>query len=229
MAIFSGPEIVNDGLVLHLDAANLRSYPGSGTTWSDLNTGGNNGELVNSPIYSNDFKGYFSFATNTLIKIPNDTRLDLQTVTVEVWFKTNALSQNGFLFEKGLVNTQYNLFFESNTLRWRHKRVGTAFVNTIGITTANFITTDKWYQVVATWQSGLQGVYINGVLVGSNTLTGVLDVNNRGMSLGAYGGFDGSRGYYLNGSISTCRVYNKVLTSIEIKQNFEATRSRYGV
>ena len=61
MSAYSGPEIANDGLVLALDAANPRSYPGSGTTWTDLSGNGNNGTLVNVPTYSNANGGSIVF------------------------------------------------------------------------------------------------------------------------------------------------------------------------
>ena len=57
MAFNYSPKIVTDGLVLYLDAANRYSYPGSGTTWSDISRGGNNGTLVNGPTFSTDGGG----------------------------------------------------------------------------------------------------------------------------------------------------------------------------
>jgi hypothetical protein len=52
MGFFRGPKIVTDGLILALDAASPRSYPGTGTTWYDLSGQGNNGTLVNGPTFS---------------------------------------------------------------------------------------------------------------------------------------------------------------------------------
>ena len=62
MAVFSGAEIVNNGLVLHLDAGNNRSYPGSGTTWYDLSGLNNNGTLGASTTF--DSSGYMNFGGN---------------------------------------------------------------------------------------------------------------------------------------------------------------------
>ena len=56
-----GKPIVTDGLVLCLDAANPKSYPGSGTTWTDLSGNGNNGTLVNGVGYNSDNGGSLSF------------------------------------------------------------------------------------------------------------------------------------------------------------------------
>ena len=226
MAPRYGPKIVKDGLVLALDAANPKSYPGTGTAWADMSGNGNNGTLTNGPTYNSTNLGFFQFVTDDHVVIPNSTALDTQTPTVEVWVKTNAISQNGFWFEKGSVNTQYALFQEGGTIKWRMNIGG---INNLSTTTATFMDTSNWYQVVGTYTSGSRKLYINGILVNSDTQTGTIATNANGMSIGVYGGFNGSRGYYYDGNLSSCRVYNRELTSSEIQQNFQAIRGRYGL
>jgi hypothetical protein len=228
MGIGYNPRIVTDGLVLCLDAANRKSYPGSGNTWTDLSGLGNNGELVNSPTYNSSNFGYFQFVTDDYARIQNNTALDTQTPTVEVWVKTNVTSQNGFWFEKGTVNTQYSLFQEGTVIQWR-QRLTSGTLTSLSTTTANFINTSNWYQVVGTFVSGSRRLYINGVQVNSDTLSGTIDTNAGGMSIGVYGGYNGSRSYYYNGNLSVCKVYNRTLSAAEIQQNFNAARSRYGI
>jgi hypothetical protein len=89
--------------------------------------------------------------------------------------------------------------------------------------------TSNWYQVVGTFTSGTRRLYINGVLVNSDTQSGTIDTNTNGMSIGVYGGFNGGRGYYYNGNIASVKVYNRELTASEIQQNFNANRSRFGI
>jgi hypothetical protein len=226
MSLAHSPSLVLPGLVLCLDAANSKSYPGSGTTWTDLSGNGNNGELVNSPTYNSSNLGYFQFVTDDYARIQNNTALDTQTPTVEVWVKTNATSQNGFWFEKGTVNTQYSLFQEGSVIQWRQRLTSGTLTN-LSTTTANFINTSNWYQVVGTFVSGSRRLYINGVQVNSDTLSGTIATNSGGMSIGVYGGYTGGRGYYYNGNLSVCRVYNRVLTAQEIQQNYNALKGRY--
>jgi len=226
MGIAYNTSVVRDGLVLHLDAANVKSYPGTGTTWSDLNGNGNNGTLTNSPTYNSSNLGHFQFVTNDFVAISNNVALDTQTPTVEVWVKTNATTQNGFWFEKGTVNSQYSLFQEGGNIQWRLNISG---IRTLSTPTATYMNTSNWYQVVGTYTSGTRRLYINGVLVNSDSQSGTIATNGGGMSIGVYGGFDGSRGYYYNGNLSNCKVYDKELTSQEISQNFEALRGRYGI
>ena len=228
MGVSYNTKIVTSGLVLALDAANRKSYPGSGTTWNDLSGINSSGELVNSPTYNSSNLGYFQFVTDDYVIIPNNTALDTQTPTVEVWVKTNATNQNGFWFEKGTVNSQYSLFQEGGNIRWRMNIGGITQLSTI---TSTYIDTANWYQVVGTYTSGTRRLYINGVLVSSDTQTGTIATNAGGMSIGAYGGYTGAggRSYFYNGNEAVCRVYNRALSSDEVSQNFNALRGRYGI
>jgi hypothetical protein len=89
MAASSGPDIVDSGLVLALDAADRNSYPGSGTTWTDLTGRGNTGTLTNGPTYSSANGGSLSFdgtddSVNTLLN------------------QTTAFGSSGFTFNLAL-------------------------------------------------------------------------------------------------------------------------------
>jgi hypothetical protein len=224
MGISYNPAIITSGLVLCLDAANRKSYPGTGTTWTDLSGNGNIGELVNSPTYNSSNLGYFQFVTDDYARIPNNTALDTQTPTVEVWVKTNATSQNGFWFEKGTVNTQYSLFQGGGLILWRMNIGG---ITQLSATTATYMNTSSWYQVVGTYTSGTRRLYINGIQVNSDTQSGTIATNSGGMSIGVYGGYSGGRGYYYNGNLAACRIYNRALSAAEIQQNYNALKSRF--
>ena len=226
MGVSYNTKTVTNGLVLSLDAANRKSYLGSGNTWNDLSGINSSGELVNSPTYNSSNLGYFQFVTDDYIRIPNNTALDTQTPTVEVWVKTNSTNQNGFWFEKGDVNTQYSLFQEGTTIRWRMNIGG---ITQLSTTTATYMDTANWYQVVGTYTSGNRRLYINGVLVNSDTQSGTIATNAGGMSIGAYGGYTGGKSYFYNGNESICRVYNRALSAAEVSQNFNALRGRYGI
>lgn len=229
MSLSHAPSIVRNGLILCLDAANSRSYPGTGTTWTDLSGNGNNGTLENSPVFNSANNGYFEFngtTSNRRIIIPNNTIMDTQTPSVEVWVKINSTGQFGFWFEKGVVNTQYSLFLENGNIRWRQNIGG---ITNLSFSASANMNTTSWYQVVGTYTSGSRILYINGNQVNSDAQAGTISTNNGGASIGVYGGFSGSRDYYYNGNLSICRVYNKALTLSEIRQNYNATKGRYGL
>ena len=203
----------------------------TGGGWADLIGNGNNGELVNGVRENSANGGSLVFdGVDDYISIPENSALNTQTPTVEVWVKTNATSQNGFWFEKGQVNTQYSLFQEGGVIQWRMNLDGS--VNNLSTTTATYMNTSNWYQVVGTYTSGSRKLYINGTLVNSDAQTGTIITNANGMSIGAFGGFNpggNGRGYYYNGNIASVKIYNRALTAAEIQQNFNATRGRFGI
>jgi hypothetical protein len=223
MALAHSPSIVTNGLVLCVDAGNPRSYSGSGTQWNDATSSGFNFTLTNGPVYSSSNLGSFTFdGVNDFASASDNTALNTQTPTVEVWVKTNATTQNGFWFEKGTVNSQYALFQEGGLIQWRMNIGG---VTNLSTTTASFMNTSNWFQVVGTYTSGSRILYINGVQVNSDAQTGTISTNASGMYIGSYN----SGGYYYNGALSICRVYNRVLSAAEVLQNFNAARGRYGI
>lgn len=221
MALQHSPSIVTNGLVLCVDAGNPRSYSGSGTQWNDAISSGFNFTLTNGPVYSSSNLGSFAFdGVNDFAVASNNTALDTQTPTVEVWIKTNALNQNGFWFEKGLVNSQYALFQEGTSIVWRQASLSQY------TTTATYLSTSNWAQIVGTYTSGDRRTYINGALVTQDAQTGTVLTNTSGMYIGAYGT---GTGYFYNGNLSIVRVYNRVLSATEVLQNFNAIRGRYGI
>ena len=227
MAFFRGPNLVTSGSVLILDAANTKSYPGSGTTWRDMSGNNITGSLTNGPTFNSANGGSIVFdGTNDSVIMADNSALNTQTPSVEVWIKTNATNQNGFWFEKGTVNTQYSLFQEGTNIVWRQdiNQEGTIIVSQY-TNTATYITTSNWAQIVGTFVSGDRRTYINGVLVNSDAQTGVVATNTGGMFIGTYGG----GGYPYNGNVAIVRVYNKVLSASEVLQNYNAQKSRFGL
>lgn len=235
MANLYGPRIVTDGLVFNMDFSNPKCYSGTGSYCYDLSGNSFQGTLVNTPTYTTDGTNkFFAFATNDYIKIPNSTLLNTHTPSVEVWFKTNSLSQNGFLFEKGHVNTSYSLFQNAgnSAFYWRHRSVlNYTLIDLVPGVASVGVNTTEWFQIIATKSSsGFKKLYINGVLKASynNTTYPNISVSNNGMSIGAYGGWDGSRSYYYNGNIAVVKVYTKELLQDEIIQNYNALKGRFG-
>ena len=101
--------IVTNGLVMSLDAGFRPSYPTTSTTWYNVSSNTNNGTLVNGPTFNSTNGGSISYdGSNDYVVLPNNTNLDSQEITMESWSSVNSVFQNGFLFEKGSVNTQYS-------------------------------------------------------------------------------------------------------------------------
>lgn len=224
MSFFHSPNIVTNGLVMCVDAANPRSYPGTGTSWYDISGGSLTGTLTNGVGYNSNYKGILTFdGTNDYVSFPNSTSLDSQTITMESWSNINSLFQNGFLFEKGQVNTQYSNFYNSD---------GTFYFRTMGLSNQDltfyipsYIAVNTWNHIVCTYGGGVKTIYLNGVQIAQTTgITGTISTNATGLFIGAYGP---GTGYFLNGKIAQSRIYNKALTASEILQNYNSTQQRF--
>jgi hypothetical protein len=178
---------------------------------------------ASSLTYAADGTFSFNGSSNSVI-FPENSIFNTQNPTIEVWVKTNALTQNGFWFEKGNVNTQYSFFQEGSNIQWRtHNGSG---IVTLSLSSSN-ITNTFYAHCVATIEGGSKKIYVNGVLKTSAAWSSTIPTNANGCSIGVYGGFNGSRGYYYNGLIGSVKVYNSGLTADEIAQNYQAQRQYY--
>ena len=221
MATKYSPKMVTDGLVLSLDAANTKSYPKSGTTWTDLSGNSNNGTLTNGPTFSGANGG-------SIVYDGVDDQVDLSlvssnvnNVTTEVWFKANTLPGDRGLFLNGSGGSSgYGLQFGACGT------VGTTLYVFFGGLNCNVVSygtlvTNTWYQSVytrTTSPSTLNILYINGISVSTNTSAN--PNSPTGVTLVGHSAY--------NGYISVVRQYNRTLSAAEVLQNYNATKGRFG-
>jgi hypothetical protein len=218
---------LSNGLVLNLDAGNTASYPGSGTTWTDLSGLGNNGTLMNGPTYSSAnggslvFDGADDYVNAGNANILNPGSMDY---TISIWMKTT--DNNGAIITKDIGSGsgfRFDLLagWDGNCLFWflDSTRHGSAYVYA-GYTATN----GNWHQIVGTLNRDSKKMtsYSDGSLWNLNTLTGFAEgtiTNNAPLLIGSF----------FTGSISNIRIYNRALSSSEITQSFNATKGRYGL
>jgi hypothetical protein len=227
MALSRGPKIVRNGLVLALDAADRNSYVSGSTTWNDLSGYNYNGTLTNSPTFSNTNGGIISFnGTSQYIDCGN-VLASLTSLSLEcfVKFGTQSTSFNGII-SKTLSNadgweirTGNGQTLTTTDLQFRYVGDNVA----LGFNTT--FTNGVWYHLMTTGRSGSQVVYVNGNQVNSGTSASTPSANTNSLVIGklAYAGL------YANMSLGYARIYNRVLTSTEILQNYNATKTRFGL
>ena len=217
--------IVQQGLVLNLDAGNPYSYAGAGTTIYDVSatalswTGSN-------VTYNSDPIKYFSYnGSNSWLQSSTSTAYDSQTITMECWCYPNTLSQEGFLFEKGSVNTQYSMFFESITNpNFVFRTMGTVSNQSLTFNPNTYLTVSAWNHIVCTYNGSSKIMYVNGVQVASVAASGTLPTGQVNQYIGRHTG-----GYFFNGRIAESRVYNISLSAAQVLQNYNATKGRFGL
>ena len=219
MAIGYNPLIITDGLVMYIDAANTRSYSGSGLTANGLGSA-IGGTLVNGVTFSSSNGGSFVFdGTNDYINFGNNAALYQSSGTISAWVKASSPG-SGF---RGIIARQgaYGLFYFDSVLvayDW-----GGNFTRSTGINIAD----NTWKNVAMTYQSGVTNgtkIYLNGVSVLTTTIT----ISNFPTDY-LYGGAEANASQFAACSASSFNMYSRVLTAQEIIQNYNATKSRYGL
>lgn len=228
MSLNHSPAIVTDGLVLCLDAANVRSYPKTGTAWTDLK-GDNNGTLTNGPTFSSANGGSLSFdGTNDHVNCGDNFSFlddpDANEFTITSWINGEA-GADGTIFSKAdNSNRMVQLFTHPSD--YVQIRVGGTIID------GNAIVTDgAWHNVGLRVRNDggtyKARIYVDGAsdssesAIGSTTVTADFLIGARRDS-----GNTGL-GYLFDGKIANCLIYNRALTAEEILQNYEATVGRY--
>ena len=208
------PTIVTTGLVMNLDAGNTLSYAGTGTTWTDLSGNGNNGTLINGTSYSSVNGGVMVFdGVNDSVLGNTNTLNNSQSFTTITWFSANQVIAEQHLTNlKATPPTQ--LYVAGGTIgTWDY-----------GSLSGGTILPNTWYMVVCTRDSSGAGkLYINGQYIATSTLKSYSA--NTQFVIGTFGG----GGYYFGGKIGMSQIYNRDLTLSEIQQNFNATKTRFGL
>jgi len=228
MGISYNTSTVRDGLVLHLDAANRKSYPGTGTAWNDVSGAGNNGTLVNGVAYSTDNKGTMTFdGVNDYANAGNLGSFFTQG-TISYWMNSSAVQNYRNPFSTKHLGLNEGIRFEQANSGQFYVVIGnTSNQYTINDYTLDaFITANTWYNVVLVWNTSTNNVvgYLNSIQKFNSTNT-YWATTLPSISIGS--GFDSGR--FFAGKISNTLIYNRVLTATEVKQNFEALRGRYGI
>lgn len=241
MSTIGGPNIIEDGLVMYLDAANTKSYPDTGTTWYDLSGNDNHGEVLNGEYYD----GYLRNSGNTsnffCVNIPNSTSLNSAfTTTTGGWTIEEIIWTNstnypeadaGSVISTNGYNTGYGFDWnhgtDISTFRFEQIGGGTADTPTISISSP-YNSYNTWRIRTMIWNraTNTNSLYINGVFinsVGTPNTTGQVIYDGGGISLGTLYGWK----HY--GRRAGLKIYNKVLTSTEILQNFNALKGRFNI
>ncbi len=233
--IIKANEVITDGLVMNLDAGNLISYIGSGTTWKDLTGTGNNATLTNSPTYNIDRKGYFTLnGSNQQATVTDNASLEPGSGdwTMEAWFNTAINSGSQCIlgkFNGGGASTavSYSIRLNSTSL---FAQIGDGTGTYINSTMFSF-STNTWYQVVYVYKGGSTKTletFINGKSKGTvtHTMNSILNSGNN-LYIGSYNNFEYPQTF--NGKIGNVKLYKKALSTTEITTNFNALRGRYGL
>ena len=236
MGLDHSPAIVTNGLAYYLDAANRRSYSGSGNTVYPI-SGNVNGSLLNGLGYSSSNNGVFTFdGANDSIDLGDNFDMGLSNFTICTYFRLSATTFLHGIFSKSIAAdaaSRYAVFIYNYGAGYKISTFmsngGASDVETPSVLT---VATNTWYHISAVYnRADKVYLYINGVLDSSATISQFQAVDfqsSYNSRIGSYGDASNNPNYFLNGSLSQFQIYNRVLTAQEILQNYNATKGRFG-
>jgi hypothetical protein len=232
MASIGGSNIVKNGLVLALDAANIKSYPGSGTVWRDLSGSNISGSLVNGPTFSSANNGVIVFdGTNDYVDINNKYNFTSgSSFSAQLWIyflnHSDRPTAAADIFGKGhfYANTWDIWLYNTHQISFETRG------NTTGITDnldTSALAINTWHNIAATYNNTAKSIYVNGNIVGTSNYPGPGDfTNGNNVYIGSRQG-DLSRS--LRGRVSTTCLYTRSLSASEVLQNYNTQKSRFGL
>jgi hypothetical protein len=225
MGAYGGPDIITDGLIFAVDAGSERSYPGSGTTATDL-AGTNTVALVNGVSYNPNQGGKWGFdGIDDYIYLNSGTAIVLNDFTITQWIQFPSSSTRmsigggnhqttpvdeyrGYIWFRSNVNPQEIRVTANNEAGAIFQVAGSLYLN-------------KWSQITATRSGGTYKLYVDGVQVDITRTGSTNDFSIRTI------GWSYSNSYAFSGSISNTLIYNTALTDAEVLQNYNAQKNRF--
>ena len=235
--MYTGPNIITNGLVLSLDSANRKSYVSGSTTWGSL-LGTYSGSLFQSCSFTtgapaafiNNITSYQSQSAYLTVT-PTLTFNDLDTYTMDFWVKMRSGVEATFQSLVGRNSTNPWLLISilsadgsSWTIRFRESTIGTYYIFN-NVTDYNIV--DNWTNITFTADASRNiSFYLNGAFRETQTVT----TSTQLISSRIMGGYSSGQNFYnLQGSMASTKFYNTVLTADQIAQNYNATKARFGL
>lgn len=229
-AIIMANSVVSNGLLLYLDSANLNSYIGSGTSWNNISGYNYGAVLSNGPTFSYTNVGTLtfdgvddSFTTSAFKTVTSGSNVNNDT-TNEIWYKWNGINQVKVITAVGNLSLAGYLGFIINNGAGSAGNLvtviyGGQYFSAIDTgTTSVTLVSGVWTQLVITKTSSICKFYKNGVFLGSTT-----------KSQSNYTTTSPYVSSTFAGGLGVCKLYNRALSDVEILQNYNALRARFGL
>jgi hypothetical protein len=217
-------------LLVYLDSGNPSSYPGTGSTWTDLEGGDDNATLFNSPTFSSSYQGILQFDDTSLEYATIPDLGNLSKWTVEAWFRLNspltgkvtAIVTNEF----DLVDKLNFSIGTNNAPTNRNISVG-FFDGSFRTTTGVVPQVGVWYQVVGTYDGSVVRQYVNGVASGGTVNYVGTPESGGEVRLMRRWDLTEIASNFVDGDLAIVKIYNTALSSSDILQSYNDTYTRF--
>ena len=225
MGCSSGPDIIQDGLVLSVDAASKRSYPGTGTTCTDLKNGFQ-GTLQNSPTFTSSNSGAFTFdGTDERILFTDDIAVDEATFLVWIKRSGDQAGYGGIVMTRGDGGSTTGLNFYSSTenLGYHWNDASSTWSFNSGL----LVPDGEWCMVALSVSSSGAVFYLYQNTGLSTTTIGTASHGSSNLNALEIGGDPFGGGRQFIGDLAMAHIYNRALSADEIRQNYLSTKERF--
>ena len=228
------PAIVTNGLVMNLDAGFTPSYPTTATTWYDVSSAGNNGTLTNGPTFNSANSGSIVFdGVDDYAQITSpfgNIDWSSRAWSFSAWMKLNSLGDRCLVNLNSANSTDYivtNVFYSNGGSYWYFIK-NSASTQTNFTTPGGTFTTNEIFYFTMTYNgNGLSTSNINFYKNGTQVATsggGSAGLGNMsGLQIG------GGNNYPMNGNVYNFLMYNREISSLEVLQNYNAQKGRFGL
>jgi hypothetical protein len=224
-----GPgNIVTNGLVLYLDAANYLSYTSGSTTWNDLSGNNNSGSLINGPTFSSGNAGSIVFdGVDDYVGLAG---VQTPSFSISAWINRAEINKfHGIMGRAGSI--WGNASYAFRVINTNQLNIVLSYDGATGLVETQTVATllaNTWYHVTATFIKPNVVLYINGTSSATNTFNYDLFNSTSNSIIGGYT-YGNGLDYLMKGNISNIQFYNRALTASEVLQNYNATKARFGL
>lgn len=221
---------VSSGLELYYDPAQTASYPGTGSVLYDLSSSGSNATINGSPTDSGNwftFTGTQSIVTGDLASLYSGWQHSL-----EIWFSPGAACSVFSDTGSGPTSTGYHTtglevysagpFYLTNAMLWSSTSTTRVGGGTVSL--------NNWYQLVRVYNgSNTSYAYLNKVKSSDTAISWIQPTPGWYLNFGSSDTTKFATGNAFQGKLGVIRLYNRVLSEVEVIQNYNATKSLYGL
>ena len=228
----NGPKIVTDNLLFYLDAGNPKSYSGSGTTWTDISRNGGNATLLNGPTFSSEnggsliFDGTNDYATGSISAVAGSS-----TIVCWLYRDGDQVFSDG-VFESpssaGGTNAAFSLlFYNASNITYNWNMNASTYNWNSGLSTPNL----DWCMVAISVVVGVGNTPATAYLFQRSGMSKATNsVGHSGITLGTFHIGVRMNGFLtFKGKIASLQIYTKALSESELRQNYNATKGRFGL
>jgi hypothetical protein len=228
MGISGGPDMIQDGLVLSLDASDRNSYVSGSATWRDLSGNANSGSLINGPTFNSGSGGSIVFDGVDDYALSSLSVNSITNITIQCWVNISSTSKKGAFIKVGGGVNGYAIGVGLSTYEDLGNDIIVLFPGIRWIDTNVTYGTGWKMATLVIGATSVPTIYVNDTLIGSYSGTNPI-TPTANVYFGRNVGDEGAILRAFGGNMANAKIYNRALSATEVAQNYNAQKSRFNL